>query len=503
MLLRLTIHSVTSATHSYFFPFQQVSLTLKSKNIEGQGNIFYSSEIIVKSSEMPEMRAVRTCKFSECDYKNRSLSRMRLHEQMHSNDPEVQRPYKCVKCAYRASTAVHLRNHAVVHSDETPFACSMIGCGFRTNRKRRLKDHEKWKHSLQKPFKCTTEGCGFETTTRRNLERHVLSLHTDLRERRIECPLCSQKFFTFGKMQRHLATHTIEKPYQCSFCSFESSSKTSWSRHCETQHGQISVSHEQVLRQCNLCEFKTKCFGNLKRHLALHSMHSPEKFPCTHPECDYVAKSKRLLTTHYLQTHVKPFVCLVPNCKNEFSTEVALLNHQKIHDPKRPYQCDVCKQRYGRKSDLSSHIMTVHSKARQFHCHICDYSAKRRTHVSKHIQRIHKTGLIECKEDGCSFQTCSPYGIIQHNKRHSVNRQFKCENCNGLFSYRRSLLRHMRKSCGVLKEKRSNCGNLETHTTVSGIPVPLIDRQQKSGDNPNVFHKTVTVVLSRIVIGYR
>ena len=131
-----------------------------------------------------------------------------------------------------------------------------------------LWEHEKCKHSLVTQVQCTTEGCGYKKTTGGNLQNHLLTRHTKKRERRVGCALCSQKFVSVPHMKSHLRTHTDEKPWQCSYCSYESKIKSNLDRHCESVHGKLLVSHEEALYQCNLCEFKSRFSENFERHLA-------------------------------------------------------------------------------------------------------------------------------------------------------------------------------------------------------------------------------------------
>ena len=234
---------------------------------------------------------------------------------MHSKDPEVRRPYKCNKCTYRATTEAGLRRHAVIHSEETPYACSRAYCEFRTKHKGYVREHEKYAHALVKQVKCTFTGCAFKTTMRRYLEKHILNRHNVQRERKVECPLCCQKFLTFSRMQSHLKTHTIERPWRCSLCSFEAKARATVRLHCESLHGKISVTNRQALHQCNLCKFKTVFPEELKYHLALHSDERP--YSCCYPGCSYRAKLENEAHKHEKLVHFPDrHPCAQPGCNH-------------------------------------------------------------------------------------------------------------------------------------------------------------------------------------------
>ena len=50
------------------------------------------------------------------------------------------------------------------------------------------------------------------------------------------CPFCSKVQNSKGDMNRHIKTHTGEKPYICDFCNYSSNQITNLKRHMERKH---------------------------------------------------------------------------------------------------------------------------------------------------------------------------------------------------------------------------------------------------------------------------
>ncbi|KAF5301047.1 hypothetical protein FQA39_LY10866 [Lamprigera yunnana] len=61
----------------------------------------------------------------------------------------------------------------------------------------------------------------------------------------------------------------------------------------------------------------------------------------------------------------------------------SLTAHLKIHKNDRPFQCNVCLNRFVGKGDLKKHLM-IHSKDKPYHCTDCNYKAARSYHLKIH-----------------------------------------------------------------------------------------------------------------------
>ncbi|KAL0094694.1 hypothetical protein J3Q64DRAFT_1715440 [Phycomyces blakesleeanus] len=80
----------------------------------------------------------------------------------------------------------------------------------------------------------------------------------------------------------------------------------------------------------------------------------------------------------------KPYQCDI--CKARFSRRYNLTTHVKTHDKQRikEHGCTFCDKAFDRKHDRDRHVATVHHNKRTFTCKICPTSFTRRDALSRH-----------------------------------------------------------------------------------------------------------------------
>lgn len=154
--------------------------------------------------------------------------------------------------------------------------------------------------------------------------------------------------------------------------------------------------HQPVISKPNynfgLCPHCGKFFNNVNAHLATHrgernktldsikegetsssadaTLQKPQKVPRK--------KRARLITTDQFLCHVcgllmtrrlnehlrrhnnEMYPCTI--CGKEFNRESNLLTHKRVHTREKPFQCDICKMRFGYKCSVKGHIINVHSE---------------------------------------------------------------------------------------------------------------------------------------------
>ena len=96
---------------------------------------------------------------------------------------------------------------------------------------------------------------------------------------------------------------------------------------------------------------------------------SKEKpFKCGYQQCNKSYKKKVHLKAHFLKhTHVSNFKCTYPECIDRYFPDLAALKRhiRSIHTFERPYQCEICDWRFGRKDHMKAHKKNVHSPEKE------------------------------------------------------------------------------------------------------------------------------------------
>ncbi|XP_078615109.1 uncharacterized protein LOC144884094 [Branchiostoma floridae x Branchiostoma japonicum] len=94
------------------------------------------------------------------------------------------------------------------------------------------KSSESAKQTVPKPFPCTQ--CGRNFSTKQGLERHI---RTHSGEKPYKCSHCGKQFTTSTNMRRHERLHTGDRPHVCPECDHAFIQKGDLKKHMVSQHG--------------------------------------------------------------------------------------------------------------------------------------------------------------------------------------------------------------------------------------------------------------------------
>ncbi|XP_010226024.1 PREDICTED: transcriptional repressor CTCFL [Tinamus guttatus] len=279
------------------------------------------------------------------------------------------------------------------------FSCDL--CPFTSLRISSLNRHVKT-HSDEKPHVCHLCLKAFRTAT---LLRNHVNAHTGTRP--YKCCDCDMAFVTSGELARHRRyKHTLEKPFKCSLCKYSSVEASKLKRHIRSHTGERPYA-------CCLCSYASKDTYKLKRHMVTHSGE-------------------------------KPYECYV--CQARFTQSGTMKIHilQKHGENVPKYQCPHCSTFIARKSDLGVHLRNLHSyMAVAIKCSYCEAVFHERYALTQHKKTHRNEKRFKC--DQCSYACKQERHLVVHKRTHTGEKPFSCLCCSKSFRRKQLLTVHFRK----------------------------------------------------------
>ncbi|KAF3687941.1 Zinc finger protein 26 [Channa argus] len=247
--------------------------------------------------------------------------------------------------------------------------------------------------------------CGKDFPYASKLQRH---LRTHSGERPFPCSMCEKRFPEKGLLMIHERVHTGEKPFPCTFCEKRFASRGELRLHRRTHTGERPY-------HCSICLKSFSRHWHLKTHLeAMHSEvvagFTRKKFPCS--DCEKSCNSAAELRDHQ-RTHTgeRPYQCSF--CDKRFALSGTLVRHERLHTGITPYHCSDCGKTFAQQWTLTTHMRT-HTGEKPYSCTQCDKSFVAPGELRRHT-RIH-TGEkpYTCSDCGRHFSLA---GTLRNHKR--------------------------------------------------------------------------------------
>ncbi|MBN3281914.1 CTCF protein, partial [Polyodon spathula] len=270
------------------------------------------------------------------------------------------------------------------------------------------------KKGVKKTFQC--ELCSYTCPRRSNLDRHMKS-HTD--ERPHKCHLCGRAFRTVTLLRNHLNTHTGTRPHKCQDCDMAFVTSGELVRHRRYKH-----THEKPFK-CSMCDYASVEVSKLKRHIRSH-------------------------------TGERPFQCSL--CSYASRDTYKLKRHMRTHSGEKPYECYICHARFTQSGTMKMHILQKHTEnVAKFHCPHCDTVIARKSDLGVHLRKQHSYIEQGKKCRYCEAVFHERYALIQHQKSHKNEKRFKCELCDYACRQERHMVMHKRTHTGEKPYACSSC----------------------------------------------
>ncbi|KAM9376130.1 LOW QUALITY PROTEIN: transcriptional repressor CTCF-like [Pholidichthys leucotaenia] len=300
------------------------------------------------------------------------------------------------------------------------------------------------KKGVKKTFQC--ELCSYTCPRRSNLDRHMKS-HTD--ERPHKCHLCRTAFRTVTLLRNHLNTHTGTHPHKCTDCDMVFVMSGELVRHRRYKH-----THEKPFN-CSMCDFSSVEDPILmKGLLPSETGGDPSSVwaaAIIQVEDESTGAVENIIVKEEesnasVATPLAERVALTEDgvglsegadtmelSAEEDSATVAAsgdLTPEMILREK-PYECYICHARFTQSGTMKMHILQKHTEnVAKFHCPHCDTVIARKSDLGVHLRKQHSFIESGKKCRYCDAVFHERYALIQHQKSHKNEKRFKCDMCD-------------------------------------------------------------------------
>ncbi|XP_033728450.1 zinc finger protein 26-like [Pecten maximus] len=196
-----------------------------------------------------------------CGKAYRTQQQLKEHRYIHTGE----RPHKCKVCEMAFRSQDVLRNHMALHSEFKKFMCHTCGKTFRQQSCLITHQHT---HSNEPTHMCNVCGQGCKSSGA--LNSHFVSFHLkpeDVASYKWSvhvCEVCNKMFGEKQDHERHMRTHTGEKPYSCEICQKTFADKSNLRSHIRNHNGDRS-------KKCQICGKGFMFNRDLKKHMASHN----------------------------------------------------------------------------------------------------------------------------------------------------------------------------------------------------------------------------------------
>ncbi|KAG7225309.1 hypothetical protein INR49_007156 [Caranx melampygus] len=261
-------------------------------------------------------------------------------------------------------------------------------------------------------------------------------------DNRFQCSKCGNTYKRKRCWEKHMRSHTAEKPFGCHVCGKKFALKTILHYHLKTHSPQKPLS-------CSVCGMTLKNKTTLKSHMGIHTGIKPYGCSVCHKRFRFRCKYN---VHKCVDERRRPVSC--PKCGETLPNRAHLKRHMRTHKvkAKKLFKCKVCSLELELWSQMKEHMKTHKEEKKLFKCKVCTLELEFSSQLKEHMKNHPKVGLCRCPVCGKAF---SQKGLRQHMVVHLESKPFSCRDCGRGFFWPFQLKRHRCSNSSLRKNLES------------------------------------------------